>query len=90
MQIGFLYATEPIRFMPKERVIPKVNSNTDCDIFHNTWRTKVLPSIVRRVLGYHCPACKLLIVDYSREFVGNESRELARKLVEEESHEAGA
>jgi hypothetical protein len=86
MQIGFLWTREPIRFMPKERVIPKINSDTDCDIFQNTWRTKNLPGVVRRVLGYHCPTCKILVVDYGRVFVGNESRELAQKLVDEDSH----
>jgi hypothetical protein len=86
MDVGFIYATEPIHFMPKERVIPKVNSNIDCDIFHNTWRTKLLPSVVRRVVGYNCPKCKVLIIDYSKQYVGNESRELAQKLIEEDLH----
>jgi len=85
MQVGFLYTREPIRFMPKERVIPKINWNGDCDIFHNTWRTKFLPGVVRRVLGYHCPTCKVLVIDYSKVYVGNESRELAQKLIDQES-----
>ena len=86
MEIGFLHTREPLRFMPKERIIPKVNWDADCDIFHNTWRTKLLPGVVRRVLGYHCPACKILVIDYGREYVGNESRELAQKLIDEDSH----
>lgn len=72
--------------MPKERVIPKMNSDIDCDIFQNTWRTRNLPGVVRRVLGHHCPMCKILVVDYGRVFVGNESRELAKKLVDEDSN----
>ena len=89
MQIGFLWTCEPIRFMPKERVIPKINSNIDCDIFRNTWRSRNLPGAVRRVLGYHCPTCKILIVDYSKEYVGNESRELAQKLIDEDRRAGG-
>lgn len=85
MEVGFLHTREPIRFMPKERVIPKTNWDGDCDIFHNTWLAKFLPGSVRRVLGYHCPSCKILVIDYGREYVGNESRELAQKLIDAES-----
>ena len=84
MEIGFLWTREPIRFMPKERVIPKINSNTDCDIFKNPWWQKFLPSPVRRVAGYRCSTCKILIIEYGKEYVGNESRELAEKLLAQE------
>jgi hypothetical protein len=86
MQIGFLNTRSGILFMPKERVVPKVNCDIDCDIFRNNWRTKFFPSVIRRVIGYHCPACKVVVIDYSKEYVGNESRELAQKLIDGDSH----
>ena len=67
--------------------MPNIYWDCDCDIFHNTWRTKFLPSVARQVAGHHCPDCKILLIDYGNVYVGNEARELAKRLIEEETGE---
>jgi hypothetical protein len=88
MQTGFLLTRSPVFFLPKERILSVVHTNFGCDIFANRWWQRFLPGLARYVIGLHCVACNLLMVDYGKKYTWKEGKEISEGLLEREKSNA--
>jgi hypothetical protein len=48
--------------------------------FERSWLKQLFPAKATYDLSYHCPDCKIYIVDYSKSYSRKEANELAESI----------
>ncbi len=77
MEKGFSLRTQGLSWIPAEKM--KQFTFVDKDL-NEAGLKKYLPAKAAYDLSYHCPNCKIYIVDYSRSFSRTEANELAESI----------
>ncbi len=71
MELGFSLTNSPLSFVTLEKIKPYIHLEGDL----NKAGVKMLvPWKAAYDLAYHCPACKILIVDYSKKISAKEAK----------------
>ena len=71
MELGFSVRSSPLSFFTSERIKRFVGIGEDLN--RAGWKV-IFPAKARFDAAYHCRACKLLIVDYSRAIPSKEAK----------------
>lgn len=71
MELGFSHRSSPLSFITAERVQKFVHK--DEDLNRAGWKT-ILPSQASYNAAFHCRACRILVVDYSKPISSKEAK----------------
>ncbi len=75
MEAGFSVRSSPLSFVTKERVQQFIHKDED---LNRAGLKTFLPSKASYNAAYHCRACKILVVDYSKPISSREAKGRAR------------
>lgn len=78
LERGFSFRVTPLSLITTEQMKKFIVGGEDLN--EVGWMKKLLPSKAEFNLSYHCPSCKIYIVDYSRAVSREEANELANSL----------
>jgi len=71
MESGFSHRSSPLSFVTKERVQKFIHK--DEDLNRAGWKT-ILPAKASYNAAFHCPTCRILVVDYSKPISSKEAK----------------
>jgi hypothetical protein len=77
MAKGFSHRTQGLSWIPLEKLEHFVFQDKD---LNEAGLKQYLPWKASFDLSYHCPKCKIYVVDYSRSFSRAEANELAKSI----------